>query len=379
MVFVGLLGASLRAEAQNVPVSTAKVGAWTVVGVASMAGYAYCTATSTFSNQTAFGFGITNGGRTMVVLGHPNFRIIKAGVGVLMDVTVGNRRTVKLAGVATGTGGFLFFYAAGDDEPPLESFRSGTRVRMADSKSDYRFDLEASEPAAESVERCHAQKGEVPGGTRPALPSGLYSGTGVIVSERGEIVTNAHVVRACTTIEVGSKAADLRPALLIASDDKNDLALLRATLPSSPPARLRDRPMRSGEDVVALGYPLSGLLAQEANVSRGAVTALAGIGDDQRFLQISAPIQPGNSGGPLFDSTGALAGLTTSVINAAALLRLTGAVPQNIGFALKSSVLRSFLADRGVTVATARGEGKLSPEDVGERGRKSTVLVRCKR
>jgi S1-C subfamily serine protease len=58
-----------------------------------------------------------------------------------------------------------------------------------------------------------------------------------------------------------------------------------------------------------MGYPLAGLLATTANLTVGNVSALAGLGDDARYLQISAPVQPGNSGGPLLDESGHLVGL----------------------------------------------------------------------
>jgi S1-C subfamily serine protease len=73
--------------------------------------------------------------------------------------------------------------------------------------------------------------------------------------------------------------------------------------------------------VVALGYPLSGVLAAETNVSVGNVSALAGIADDSRYLQISAPVQPGNSGRPLLDVSGHLVGIVTAKLDAVRIAR----------------------------------------------------------
>jgi S1-C subfamily serine protease len=124
------------------------------------------------------------------------------------------------------------------------------------------------------------------------------SGSGVVIGVHGEILTNAHVVENCTQITVRSSAGDLAAALLVARDEKNDLAVVRSKLPLPVVAAFRDGgPVRAGDVVVALGYPLSGLLATTANLSVGNVSALAGLGDDSRYLQISAPVQPGNSGG----------------------------------------------------------------------------------
>jgi serine protease Do len=86
----------------------------------------------------------------------------------------------------------------------------------------------------------------------------------------------------------------------VARDTTNDLALLKVDVNSSNFASLRFA-VRLGENVEAFGYPLSQVLATSGNFTTGNVTALAGIGDDSRYIQISAPIQPGNSGRPLLD------------------------------------------------------------------------------
>src|SRR6516164_2974678 len=150
------------------------------------------------------------------------------------------------------------------------------------------------------------------------------SGSGVVVGDHGEVLTNAHVVKACAQIIVRSPAGGSATAQLIARDDKNDLAVVR-TRPLSSVATFRDgKPVRAGDAIVALGYPLSGLLATEANLSVGNVSALAGVADDTRYLQISAPVQPWNSGGPLLDASGHLVGIVAAKLNALRMARYTG-------------------------------------------------------
>ena len=74
----------------------------------------------------------------------------------------------------------------------------------------------------------------------------------------------------------------------------------------------------------AFGYPLSQVLATSGNFTTGIVTALAGIGDDSRFYQISAPVQPGNSGGPLLDENGNLIGVVSSKLDFLAEIKNAG-------------------------------------------------------
>src|SRR6516165_7321264 len=205
----------------------------------------------------------------------------------------------------------------------------------------------------------------------------IVTGSGVVIGDHGEVLTNAHVVKACTQINVRSSAGDSATAQLIASDEKNDLAVVR-TRPLSSVATFRDgKPVRAGDTIVALGYPLSGLLATEVNLSVGNVSALAGLRDDSRYLQISAPVQPGNSGGPLLDGSGHLVGIVTGKLNVAFAIRIIGDIPENVNFALKAEVVRTFLDSKGIVYHSAPSDKQLSPADIGDIARPFTVRIEC--
>jgi serine protease Do len=83
---------------------------------------------------------------------------------------------------------------------------------------------------------------------------------------------------------------------------------------------------------VAFGYPHADILASSGNFTQGNVTALAGMGDDSRYLQISTPVQAGNSGGPLLDQSDNLVGIVTSNLNALKMAQANGDLPQNVNF-----------------------------------------------
>jgi Trypsin-like peptidase domain len=204
-----------------------------------------------------------------------------------------------------------------------------------------------------------------------------FSGSGVVIGTQGEILTNAHVVEACTEITVRFPPGNLERAGLVARDERNDLAVVRAT-GANTVATFRDgSPVRAGDAVVALGYPLSGLLATSPSVSIGNVSALAGLLDDSRYLQISAPVQPGNSGGPLLDASGHLIGVVTAKLNAVRVAKFTGDIPQNVNFALKAEVVRTFLDSKGIAYRKAPSDQQLSPADVGDIARPFTVHIEC--
>jgi Trypsin-like peptidase domain len=205
----------------------------------------------------------------------------------------------------------------------------------------------------------------------------ISSGSGVMIGDHGEVLTNAHVVNACAQIIVRSPAGDSVTAQLIARDEKNDLAVVR-TRPLSSVATFRDgKPVRAGDAIVALGYPLARLLATTANLTVGNVSALAGLRDDSRYLQISAPVQPGNSGGPLLDGSGHLVGIVTGKLDAALVARVTGDIPQNVNFALKAEVARTFLDSKGIAYHSAPSDKQLSPADIGDVARPFTLRIEC--
>jgi S1-C subfamily serine protease len=128
---------------------------------------------------------------------------------------------------------------------------------------------------------------------------------------------------------------------------------------------------------VVLGFPYAGLLATTAQVTTGAISALAGVRDDTRYFQLTAPVQPGNSGGPLLDLSGNVVGIVTARINALAVAEATGTLPENINFAIKSLIVRGFLEANRIDYETAQSSGKLDPADVGESAAKSVVMLEC--
>ena len=205
--------------------------------------------------------------------------------------------------------------------------------------------------------------------TSPIGPESTGSGWAVSSTQ---IVTNAHVVAGCSRVAVSGRTA-ARVQLI---DSKSDLALL--AVPSNPSvALLRTGRLRQGDAVTIVGYPLRGVLASSANVTTGNVSALAGIQNDSRFIQISAPVQPGNSGGPLLDSSGNVVGVVVSKLDAVKFAQLTGDIPQNVNFAVSLFTLQGFLEANAVDYRTAPSTKNLSTADVAEVGKVFTVLVEC--
>ena len=204
------------------------------------------------------------------------------------------------------------------------------------------------------------------------------AGSGFRVSAGGHILTNAHVVRGCVEVRVPPAThASSRRVTVAARDDRADLALLEGPASQSFASFRQGRGIRPAASVVVAGFPLRGVLAAGVNVSTGTVAALAGLCNDRRLIQITAPVQPGNSGGPVQDSAGNIVGVVVSKLNALRVARATGDIPQNVNFAVSAGTARAFLDAEGIAYATAPSDKARAPEDVAATARKFTVLVEC--
>lgn len=204
-------------------------------------------------------------------------------------------------------------------------------------------------------------------------------GTGFFIDGQGLALSNAHVVNGCSLIGAALDDGSSRPAAVLAVDTRNDLSLIKVDMPTTSHARLRVRPpVRLGEPVVVYGYPLAGILLNtKGGLSTGTVSALAGVRDDTRLLQISAPIHGGNSGGPVLDQHGNLIGVVVSTLDVLNTWKVTGNMPQNANFAIKVGVVTNFLEANGVAFEPASGSQTLSAADIGDRAKAFTFKVEC--
>jgi S1-C subfamily serine protease len=222
--------------------------------------------------------------------------------------------------------------------------------------------------------------------TAPSTPSDTkptrtfdQAGTGFVVSSNGHTVTNQHVVDGCVGDIQGNLTGEAPVKLrLVSSDETNDLALLQAPGSFKEVATIKDKAVHSGDDVVAIGFPYHGLLTSDFTVTTGIVSSLSGIFNDTRFLQISAAVQPGNSGGPLFASSGEVVGVVAQKLNALKVAKATGSIPENINFAIKTGALRDFLDNSVVPYQTSDSKNELKTTDITRNARAFTLLISCK-
>jgi S1-C subfamily serine protease len=168
-------------------------------------------------------------------------------------------------------------------------------------------------------------------------------GTGFSVSGDGLIITAYHVVKDAKNIRVnlGGKWTN---AEILKKSISNDIALLSVESEIDNYLSIAsDDKYQIGNDVYTLGYPAKSLLGGDAKYTNGSISSLSGLQGEDSLFQISVPIQPGNSGGPLLDKNGEVLGMITSSAAVEYFYNSTGTLPQNINWAVKGTYIKVLL------------------------------------
>jgi serine protease Do len=202
------------------------------------------------------------------------------------------------------------------------------------------------------------------------------SGSGFVVSTRGHVLTNAHVIVSCDDIRVGNN----RTARLVAVQNGEDLALLQvAELGAERAADFAGSEVLLGEDVAVFGYPLRPILAEQLNMTTGIVSSLRGLSGDPGFIQISASLQPGHSGGPVVDLKGRVVGIATGVLRTARTARRPEIIYAPINLAIRHERMVRFLRAQGIEPKIAQGTGILTKTDLASHAASYTLPITCER
>ncbi|RCS41416.1 serine protease [Bremerella cremea] len=194
------------------------------------------------------------------------------------------------------------------------------------------------------------------------------SGTGFVVHAEGFLVTCAHVVEGSTKIEahIGGKTY---PAKVVDIDSKHDLALIRVDTTGLTPIAIMDSAeVQLAEEIRVVGYPLSDVLGESLKIARGTVS---GIDNDRpnRVFQLDATVNPGNSGGPVVNEKGHVAGVATSLLSGDGL--------SNVGFAVPANQVREMLERQKIPFQAAdAAEPYLRGPDLAKRVTPSVAFLK---
>ncbi|MGC4015596.1 MAG: serine protease [Luteolibacter sp.] len=203
------------------------------------------------------------------------------------------------------------------------------------------------------VEDIPGSPGSVAVAANPNLPECLRgaksSGSGFFVGNQGYFVTNAHVVENSRAVSVYHGGEKLNAEVIVA-DKVADLAILKVEKIKKGLA-FASREGDLGQDIFAIGFPQPELQGLEVKLTKGVISSRKGMADDDSKFQVDAAIQPGNSGGPLCDTSGNLVGVIVSGLNQIAVASVTGSIPQNVNYAIKAREVKRILGSKSIDIS----------------------------
>jgi S1-C subfamily serine protease len=390
------------------PYGSIHVGAWNGGAFTddTTGAFSHCAAMTGYASGITLVVGQNAAGAWLLGFSHPSWQLV-TGETFPIDVTFDGQAQYHLfvTGVST-----IMMTAILPNNAAIEQFRKSNLMAATTKGHTFQFNLASTRQLLPVIANCAAKiksgginsagdfsilppkpppaaaaaksgpaasAAPAPGAKPPKLVD--ISCTGFVVSPDGHILTNDHVISECVGDVRGNLTGEGAMKLRIVSrDETNDLALLQAPKSFMQPATLRGTPTRSGESVIAIGYPFHGLLTSDFTVTSGIVSSLSGILNDTRFLQTSAPVQPGNSGGPLLDTSGNVVGVVAEKINALKFAKATGDIPENINFAIKTGAVRDFLDNSAISYQTSEPGAELKAAQIASNARAYTLLIACR-
>jgi S1-C subfamily serine protease len=200
------------------------------------------------------------------------------------------------------------------------------------------------------------------------------SGTAFAIDRNGTLITNHHVVEGAKRITIYIDREEV-PARIVTVDPTIDIALLKVDA-ETVPVPLAKEPARIGQEVFTVGFPNPEVQGLSPKYTEGTISSTRGLQDDPSVYQISVPIQPGNSGGPILTREGRVVGVAVASLNEAFALQTSGALPQNVNYALKATRVRAFLQEVGVELGGNNTSGDdMHHADLVDRVQESVFLV----
>jgi len=207
----------------------------------------------------------------------------------------------------------------------------------------------------------------------PSPKNIMLTGTGFTVTDDGFILTANHVVEDANAVSVRLANGLELEAKVVKASRNIDLALLKinSQTPDYLPITSSQPKVASGDRVFTFGFPVVSVLGSEPKFTDGAISSMSGPGGEITFLQITVPVQPGNSGGPLVSEQGDVVGIITASVAIVPFIKATGTLPQNVNWAVNATFAAPL-----VPQAATKKQMPLKRKEIIERVRKSVVLIK---
>jgi len=308
------------------------------------------------------------------------------GAGVIKDATEASKWYRRAAEKGRATAqfalGMFYFLGVGVSQDYLQAHKwlnlsSAQGFKAAKTAREVVEQKMSPEQIAEAQQLARAFKPRKESDSDNSTSENPFaSGTGFFITDDGYLISNYHVVKGAIKVRLLT-GAGLLDATVVKVDAANDLALLKAEGKFTSLPIASSRTAHLGGTVATVGFPNIGMQGFAPKFARGEIASLSGASDDARYFQISVPVQPGNSGGALVDEHGNVVGVVSAKLNARAALAASGALPENVNYAVKSSFLLSFL--ESVPAVSARLKEPITAdrkfEDVVKSAQDAAVLV----
>jgi len=253
------------------------------------------------------------------------------------------------------------------------SFNLKTKTALVAFQKDYKLEPIINEPTEELLVELQRAFRNSPNPIDLSNYELIGSGSGFLVDTKGHVVTNVHVVDECSLITVGKRI----PANLEKADRTNDVAILKINNTENiAPLSIAKKDVELGEEVFVAGFPIN-MLIENLNFTSGSISSEVGFGQNINQFQFTAPIQPGNSGGPILNSYGGVVGIAVASASTKELEELVGSNIQNINFGIKASTFKSLLDQTDVTFKEGNANWFSSQKNVASAAKTGTVLIQC--
>lgn len=403
-LLVAAAGTALAGTPYSFDREVDNVRGWTIAANAARGG---CFAAATFKSETSIEIGFDmKQDNAFMLFANESWDKIKVGSnydlklifdgnkswnGKAVGVRFGNLYGLALEGVKSE---FVIDFARHStiqvnyNGSRLDGFNlAGTRaavqaaISCSQDVQQGRIDLSEAEDTPPPAKSTPAPKAEAKEEKPAEAPKkgGVSTGTSFFVNDQGHLLTNAHVVEDCDEAQLKLPDGRMGKASILARSSQNDLAILKTDMKPAGHAKLRSGgQIRLGDPVVLFGYPLAGELTVTGNLATGMVSAMAGPGEDVTRMQISAPVQSGNSGGAVVDQSGHVVGVVVAKANTRPRGDGSAEVLQNVNFAIKSGVAGYFLDANQVPYEQEPAGADRSTADVASLAKDFTALVICR-
>jgi len=269
---------------------------------------------------------------------------------------------------------YKWLLLAGKNGQDVSSLKEMLRPRMTPAQV-----VEARNRAREFVRRRHPQPAADASPSPGAPDSTTAFGTAFFISPSGYLLTAHHVTQNAKKISIITSSATY-PARLVFSDPTLDVAVLKAEGAGFAHLDIvSSAQVRVGDHVWTLGYPNIVIQGTEPKYTEGTISSLTGPADNIRYFQVTVPVQPGNSGGPLLDRSGRVVGVVVSRLSDIVALAVTGSIPQNVNYAVKSVFVLPILDSIPALRHRAKNAPRtpLNKSELIEKAARATALVVC--